>query len=177
MSPFVLVALLAVASTAQWLRGKSWGDVVKGPPLVAVIGAAAGALALVLALIVATPVIEHATDAVVQWSTYPIVRGSVASFCLVAALVVALAIASELVMRGWIVETVLSFGGHQWLAIAAGAVAEAVLADGGRLGAAVFGAALGTMYVGAGRNALAPICARVTFALGALVLESLRVVG
>lgn len=174
--PLVVVALLVVASTWQWLRGKSWRDVAHGPPLAAVLGAVAGVVALALA-VAATPLVERITDAAVQWSTYPVVRGSVASFSAVAAVVVAIAVASELVMRGWIVETVLEFGGHRVLAIAAGALVEALLADGGRPGAAVFGVALGMMYLGAGRSVVAPICARVAFSLGALVLEALRVVG
>jgi hypothetical protein len=41
----------------------------------------------------------------------------------------------------------------------------------------VFSVGLGWMYVASGRSILAPLCARLVFSLGALVLEALRVVG
>ena len=61
-----------------------------------------------------------------------------------------------------------------------GAFAEALIAGGGfeeRLGAGVFGVGLGAMYIAGGRSVVAPICARLAFSLGALLLEATRVVG
>ena len=176
----VVVPLLIAASISLWLRGRSWSGVVKGPALYAAIGAVAGGLALGLALVVSTPLLEAITDYAVQWSMYPIVRGSGAQAIMVAIVVGVSAVAAELVLRGWIVERVLELRGHPVLAIVIGAIAEALLSDGDltmRLGAGLFGLGLGWMYVAAGRSVVAPICARLVFSLGALALEAARVVG
>src|SRR5690242_8584878 len=107
-----VVPLMIAASTSLWLRGRSWGDVVKGPALYAAIGALAGALALVLALCVSTPLLEAMTDYAVQWSSYPVVRGSSGQAIVVAIVVAVTALAAELVLRGWLVERVLELTGH-----------------------------------------------------------------
>ena len=143
----VIVALLAVASVTMWLRGKSWTHVVKGPAVYAAIGAAAGLIALVLALVVATPLVEGVTDWAVQWSTYPVARGSAAQAILVA-------------IVGAVGEALL----------AEGDVAM-------RLGAGVFGLGLGWMYIAGGRSVVAPLCARLVFSLGAVALEALQLIG
>jgi hypothetical protein len=180
----VIVALLAVASVTMWLRGKSWTHVIKGPAVYAAIGAAAGLIALVLALVVATPLVEGVTDWAVQWSTYPVARGSAAQAILVAIVVGVGALAAELVLRGFIVETVLDLAGDRpgarLLAILVGAVGEALLAEGDvamRLGAGVFGLGLGWMYIAGGRSVVAPLCARLAFSLGAVALEALQLIG
>jgi len=175
-----VVPLLIAASLSLWVRGRSWGSVTHGPALYGAIGAAAGALALALALLVSTPLVELISDYAVQWSMYPIVRGSGAQTIMVAIVVGISAIAAELVLRGWIVERVLELRGHRVLAVLVGAFGEALVADGDlamRIGAGMFGIGLGWMYIAAGRSVVAPICARVVFALGAVVLEALRVVG
>jgi hypothetical protein len=175
-----VVPLLIAASLSLWVRGRSWGEVVKGPPLYAAIGAGAGAAALVLALFVSTPLLEAMTDYAVQWSTWPIVRGSGTNTALVAVVVGLSAIAAELVLRGWLVERVLELGGHRVLAVLAGAVAEAIVSDGDfgmRIGAGIFGLGLGWMYLASGRSVVAPICARLVFSIGAVALEGLQLVG
>src|SRR5262245_54348996 len=175
-----VVPLLVVASLSLWLRGRSWAEAVKGPALYAAIGSAVGLAALLLALVVATPFVESFTGSAVQWSTYPIVRGSGGQAVLVAIVVGISAVAAELVLRGWLVERVLELGGHRVLAILVGAVAEALIADGDlatRIGAGVFGIGLGWMYVAGGRSVVAPMCARLVFSLGALALEALQLVG
>lgn len=174
------VPLLVVASASLWLRGHSWAAVSKGPALNAAIGGAAGTLALVLAVVAGAPAIERITDYAVQWSTYPVVRGNVSTFALVAVVVGASAAASELVLRGWIVERALELGAHRAIAVVVGAIADALVTDGDiamRIGAGVFGVGLGWMYVAGGRSVLGPICARLAFSLGALALEAMRVVG
>lgn len=189
----VVIPLLVAASLSLWLRGRSWLAVLRGPGLHAAIGAAAGALGLAISLALGTPLVERVTGGAVQWSMYPIVRGSPGAFVTVAILVAVGALAAELVLRGWIVERVLELRGPPALAVVAGAVAEALLVfpvaggdpgplgiDGdltARIGAGTFGLAMGGMYVAAGRSALAPLCARMTFALGALVLEAAQLVG
>lgn len=175
-----VVPLLIAASLSLWVRGKSWGEVIKGPPLYAGIGVAAGVVALVLALFVSTPLLEAITDYAVQWSTWPIVRGSSTNTLMVAIVVGLSAIAAELVLRGWLVERVLELGGHRVIAILVGAVAEALVSDGDlgiRIGAGIFGAGLGWMYLASGRSVVAPTCARLVFSIGAVVLEGLQLVG
>lgn len=177
----VVIPLLAAASLSLWARGRSFAAVTKGPAVFALLGLAAGIVGLGLALVIGTPLVERATDQAVQWSMYPVVRGSLEAFGAVGILVALGAIAAELVLRGWIVERVLELGrGNVVLAILVGAIAEAIVSEGdmsARIGAGVFGIAMGWMYIAGGRSVLAPICARLAFALGALVLEALRVVG
>jgi hypothetical protein len=174
------VPLLIAASISQWLRGRSWAQVTKGPAVYAAIGAAGGGLALGLALLVSTPLLEATTDYAVQWSMYPIVRGSSAQAIMVGIVVAVSAVAAELVLRGWLVERVLELRGHRVIAILVGGFAEALISDGDlamRLGAGLFGISLGWMYIAAGRSVVAPICARLVFSLGAVVLETLQIVG
>ena len=190
----VVIPLLAAASLSLWVRGRSFALVMKGPALYALIGAATGVVGLVLAVAIGTPLVERVTDQAVQWSMYPIVRGSASAFATLAVLVGLGAVAAELVLRGWIVERVLelfpagrseSGALHLWrgntvLAVLVGALAEALVSGGdlsARIGAGVFGIAMGWMYIAGGRSVTAPMCARLTFALGALVLEAMRVVG
>jgi hypothetical protein len=175
-----VVPLLIVASISMWLRGRSWTSVFKGPALFAAVGVVAGAAALVLALFVSTPLLESISDYAVQWSMYPVVRGSAGTTIMVSIVVGVSAVAAELVLRGWLVERVLELRGHPVLAILLGAIAEALISDGDlamRIGAGVFGIGCGWMYIAGGRSVVAPICARLVFSLGAVVLEALRVVG
>jgi hypothetical protein len=90
----------------------------------------------------------------------------------------AMAAATELALRGWLVERIYRGRGEPSsdtravLAVLAGAIAEAALTPGdltARIGAGAFGAGLGWMYVGGGL--LAPLAARLVFALGAIVLQ------
>lgn len=175
-----LAGLVALASLANWLRKRSWTERMRGPGIYAAIGAGAGAIALALAIILGTPLIEGASDQAVQWSTYPIVRGSGVGFFTVALIVAVGCLASELVFRAFVVELGYEFTHNYAVAIVVAALAEALLVDGdaaARLGAGVFSVGLGWMYVASGRSILAPLCARLVFSLGALVLEALRVVG
>ncbi len=175
-----VVPLLIAASLSLWLRGRSWGGVFKGPAIYAVVGLCAGAAALVLALFVSTPLLEAVTDFAVQWSMYPVVRGSGGTAIMVAIVVAISAVAAELVLRGWIVERVLELRGHLVLAILVGAIAEALISDGDlgmRIGAGLFGIGCGWMYVAGGHSVVAPICARLVFSVGALALEALRIIG
>ncbi len=169
--------LLAVASVSRWARGRTWGEVASAR--FAAIGAIAGVIALVAALALGTPAVEAVTGRAVEWSQFPVVRGSASALLTVGMLVALTIVAAELALRGWIVERALELRAPPIAAVLAGALAEAAVSDGdlaARLGAAVVGAALGWMYVAAGRSVVAPICARAAFALGALLLEALRLV-
>jgi hypothetical protein len=190
-----VVPLLAAASLSMWLRGRSWASVVRSPALAArdragaapgtlttqvLGGLAAGAVALAVSLFAATPLVEQVTDQAVQWSMYPIVRGQPAALATLAVLVVVTSLAAELVLRGWIVERALELRAPALVAVLIGALAEALVVEGDvaiRLGAGVFGGALGWLYVAGGRSIVPGTCARLAFSLGALALEALQLVG
>jgi len=157
-----VLPLLLVAAVSLSARGKSlrWGTFGAG------VGALAGATALIVAELVTG-----------GWSEAPIVRGSAGQAIAVGVLAACVAAAYEMVLRGWIVERVRELGGHVVLAVLVGAIAEAMITPGGmgvRIGAGLFGIGLGWMYVKAGLGA--PLCARLVFALGALLVEALQLV-
>ena len=177
----VAVPMLAIASASRWLRRRSWDELVPAGGGRAAASAAAGLAALAIALVAGAPFVEAMTGRGVEWSAFPIVRGNPAQLALVAMIVIAMAIANELALRGWIVERVRELSpGPAVLPVLVGAIAEAVVTRGDlavRIGAGVFGVGLGWIYVAAGRSVVAPICARIAFGLGAVVLESLRMIG
>jgi hypothetical protein len=177
----VTLPLLVVATASRWARGRSWSQVLRADGWTVAVAAAAGLAALAIALAAGTPLVERMTRFTVEWSAYPIVRGSPPQLFAVALVVIAMAIASELALRGWIVERLLELapGPPVW-PVVAGAVVEGLVTPGDawvRIGAVAFGVGLGWIYVAAGRSAVASICARVAFSLGALLLEGLRITG
>ncbi len=180
VSPQVLIGMLVVASIAMWLRKRSWTTVLRGPASFAAIGAAAGLIGLVVSVMIGTPVVEQATDQAVQWSSNPIVRGSPQTFVILAILVSVSALVTELALRGcllvWLLERRLTVVP----AILAAAFVDALVVSGdvtARIGAGVFGIAMGWMFIASGRSALPALCARLTFSVGALGLEALQTVG
>lgn len=191
-----VLPLLVAGSLSRWVRGRTWADAVRGgrtsggAPLAAdpgawrhrlAAGALAGLAAALCALLAGAPVIEALALRSVEWSSYPLVRGNAPMFAIFAVLVVATAIAAELALRGWIVERVLELSpGPPILPVLVGAFAEALITPGdlaARLGGGLFGAGLGWMYAAGGRSVVAPICARIVFQLGVLLLEAMRLVG
>jgi len=180
MMPIAL-PLVVFASISRWLRGRSFVEVLHGGTDQALIGVAAGAAGLVLALLLGAPLVESLTTRAVEWSMFPMVRGSASQMALVIVIVTIAAVASELALRGWIVERVLELSrGPAVLPILIGGFAEAVITPGGvtvRLGAMLFGIGLGWMYVASGRSVVAPMLARIAFQVGTVVLEALRLIG
>jgi hypothetical protein len=176
----VAAPLFAVASVSRWIRGRTWGEVLGEGGFSAGVGFATGLAALVVALVAGGPFAELMSGRVVEWSMFPVVRGSATQLVLVALIELALGIAWELSLRGWIVERLRELSpGPPVLPVVVGAIAEAILSPGDlavRIGAGLFGAGLGWMYI-AGRGAIAPICARLGFGLGALLLEAVRLIG
>lgn len=193
----VALPLIVVATIARLVRGHSWGELMKrGGVLVATI---AGLAALGIAVALGTPLVEQLTGRGVEWSRFPVVRGSAGQLIAVLLVVGATTIAAELALRGWIVERVLELSrAPAVIAILVGGFAEALLVDGdltARLGGAAFGCGLGWLYVASappaereappdggavrasGRNLAVPVCARLAFQLGAVVLEWLKLVG
>jgi hypothetical protein len=173
-------ALVVIATASRAVRGRGWAEVLHGDRVRVLAGAAAGLVALGLAFVVGTPAIEAATDRAVEWPQFAIVRGSSTQLVTVVLYAALVAAATELALRGWLVERVLEFApAERALAVLVGAIAEAIVQPGDatmRLGAFAIGIGLGWMYVAGGRSAVAPICARVAFAVGAVLLEALRVV-
>jgi len=173
--------LLVAGSLSRWVRGRSWSDVVRGPSSGAAIGALAGLVALGFAVLAGTPAIEALGGRAVEWSAHPVVRGNLSLLVMAAAYVAATAAATELALRGWIVERVLELSpGPPVLPVLVGALAEALITPGdlaARLGGALFGVGLGWMYAAGGRSIVAPVCARLAFDLGVVLLEALRLVG
>lgn len=171
------VPLVIAASVFRGLRGRAREDIAFDRAHV-IAGTLAGAVALALALF-GTPLVEQLTNHAVEWSQYGFVRGSSTQLVVYVVWVAIAAIAAEVALRGWIVERVLEISpGPAILPILVGAIAEAALTPGDlavRLGAGVFGTGLGWMYVAAGRNVVAPVCARLVFSVGALLLDGLRI--
>jgi len=177
----VALPLFAVATASRWARGRDWSELLAGARGTAGIGAAVGLAALALAVLAGSPVVELVSGRGVEWAMFPMVRGNAAQGVAVALIVGITAAASELALRGWVVERVRELSpGPPILPVLVGALAEAMVTPGGvaaRIGAGVFGLGLGWIYVAAGRSVVAPVCARLAFALGAVVLEALRVLG
>lgn len=178
----VALPLVGIAGLSAWIRGRSLGT-ERSIPLAFPIGAAAGLLALIAALVVGTPLVESIADRAVQWSTYPIARGSFGQAGVVMVVVIATAVAMELALRGWIVERVIALRPRlspNAVGVGVGAFAEAIITRGdfaSRLGAAMFGAGLGWIYVASKRSIAAPVAARLVFTCGALILEALQLIG
>jgi len=177
--PIVLPAFGA-ASLLRCARGRSWGEIAGPAAGYSKISAVVGVAALAVAVLAGTPLVEAVLDRAIVWSTYPVVRGSAHNLLVVTLIVTLVAVCAELVFHGWIVERVIELGGARVVAVLAGAVAEALVTPGdlaSRIGSGVFGLGLGWMYLAGGRSVRATVPARVVFQVGAVVLESLRVIG
>ena len=177
----IAIPLMMAGSIAKWIRGGSWADVTAASSMHALIGLGAGIAALLLALIGGTPLVEALTSRAVEWSTNAVVRGNVPMLGGVIVYAAIVSLCMELALRGWIVDRVLELSPRNTvIAVLVGAFAEAIVTPGdaaARIGAGVFGIGLGWMYVAAKRNVLAPMLARMTFAIALVILEGLRVVG
>jgi membrane protease YdiL (CAAX protease family) len=182
-TPFPAQApLLLMALISYGIRRKTWTERLASDGFRWAVGAATGAVALGIAFAVA-PVLEARTGGLVAWSNHGMVRGKLEMFASMALIVGALAAATELIMRGWILDRLLELlPGRAGIAIAVALTAglEAILTGApgwSSVGAALVSAALSGLYLGSGRSLVAPIAARLTFELGVLVLEAFKLVG
>jgi membrane protease YdiL (CAAX protease family) len=177
----IALPLLVVATASRWARRRDWAQLMRADRWTVAVGVAAGLAGLAIALVAGSPFVELMSGRTVEWSAFPVVRGSASQLVVVALIVIAMAIASELALRGWIVERLLELSpGPPVLPVLVGAIAEALVTPGDlavRIGAGAFGAGLGWIYAASGRSVIAPICARSAFALAAVALESLRLIG
>src|SRR3954466_5733465 len=98
-----VVPLLLAASLSLWLRKKSF--VMRGN--YAGIAIIAGLAALGVAIVAGTPFVEALTNRGVERATFPTGRGSGSQLVMVAVVVGVSALASELVLHGWILERVI----------------------------------------------------------------------
>jgi hypothetical protein len=181
----IAVPLLVAGSISRWMRGRSWAEVQKGPAWLAGVGILAGAIALGVALLAGSQSLTAlfagiSGDTIVEMSDLATSSGRPMTIALTAVAVAMTAIAAELALRGWIVERVLELSpGSPVLPVLVGALAEAMVTPGDvptRVGAAILGAGLGWIYAAAGRSTLAPMLARITFQVGAVVFAALRLV-
>lgn len=182
-----LILLLAAASLALALRGGRWfasrdGD--RGAAWSALGGALVGGLALGAAWLV-SPSLLDITGHAVEWTTEPVVRGSIQLAAILAVITATLGVASELVFRRWLLDHVASYivarGEPRAVALVAGILTAAVIeaavspAGGGlRLGVAITGLGLGAMYVTAGGRLAGCLTARLVFDVGAIIVQALR---
>lgn len=177
----IAIPLVIAGSIAKWIRGRGWGDVIAANGLHAGVGIAAGVAAVVLALLLGTPLVEAITQRAVEWSMFAVVRGNASMLFGIVIYVATVSLCMELALRGWLVERVVELSPSSPVpAVLCGAFAEAMVTPGdatARIGAGVFGIGLGWMYLAAGRNVLAPMLARMAFAIAILVLESFQVIG
>ena len=176
----ILIVLVVATSAERWLRGKSWFEDELLPAPEAILGGAiVGAVALALAVLAATPLLEAITPRSIEWTQITAIRGN-ASFVLMAALLAAGgAAAAELVFRRWAVERLRELGVPALVAVLVAALAEAVATPGNLLargGAALAGAGTGLVYLCAGRRLAAAIACRAVFDVGAILLVGLRLV-
>jgi len=165
----VALPLLVVACVSRWGRKLSWADVVRTRPRRALVaGLACGLVASASALVLYRAFQVSA----LEWWLVPAVRGEGGQLMFALAISIAAAAASELALRGWIVERMFELSpGPAALPIATAALAEAMVWPGpiaARIGIGMFGAGLGLLHVACGRNVLAPIAARCMFAIAAV---------
>jgi hypothetical protein len=176
------VPLLVMALISFAVRGKMWSDRFESDRLRWAVGAVVGVIALALAWLVVGPVLESRTGGMVGWTRHGMVRGKPDAFLTIAILVAASAIGTELLMRAWILDRIrelVSGRAGVVIAVAVTAIVEAIfVGDPGWscVGAALVSAALSGLYLASGRSLVAPIAARVTFEVGALLLEAFKLV-
>lgn len=177
--------LVIAASVSRGVRGRTWNEVAHGGVSRIAIGTGAGAVALAVAAVAGDHSLHvlyagQAGEHVGAITDLAVSSGQVSTIVVAVIAIAVIAFATELALRGWIVERVLELSpGSPMLPVAVGAVAEALITPGElpvRLAAAVFGAGLGWLYVAGGRSVVAPASARVVFQAGALLLEALRIV-
>jgi hypothetical protein len=182
-----LILLLVAAAIALALRGGRFfverdGD--RGAAWSALGGAIVGAIALAAAFLL-SPRLLDLTGHAVEWTTEPVVRGSLQLAAILALVTATLGVASELVFRRWLLDAIATYirdhGEPRSVALVAGILTAAVIeaavspsGEGLRLGSALTSLGLGAIYVTSGGRLAAPIAARLVFDVGAIIVQALR---
>ncbi len=182
-----VMLLLVVASVAIMVRGGRWfeprdGD--RGAAWSALGGMIIGVAALGAAWI-ASPAIVESVGRDVEWTTEPVVRGSVQLATTVILVTVVLGLAAELVFRRWLLDriagAVVARGEPRQVALAAGVIVAAMIeaavsptGAGTRVGAVIASGGLGAIYVTSGGRIAACLTARLAFDVGAIIVQALR---
>jgi hypothetical protein len=163
--------LLLVAAVSMLLRRRSWGELVTTGRAARSLGI--GLVAGAVAVAIAAPAIDAFQVTALDWWVRPALQGGPMQIAAACGVLLATAVAMELALRGWIIVRMMELSpGPPGLPIAVAALAEALVTPGpltSRLGVALFGAGLGTLFIGCGRNVLAPIAARCTFVAGSVL--------
>lgn len=181
----IALPLVLAASISRAIRRRTWSEVSHGGVSRFAIGLLAGSIALGVALIAGNQSLHvlytgQVGQQVMAVTDLANASGQPMAIAVGVAAVGLIAFATELALRGWIVERVLELSpGSPVLPVIVGAVAEALITQGDppvRLAAMVFGAGLGWLYVAGNRSIVAPAWARIAFQCGAFLVEALRLV-
>jgi hypothetical protein len=175
------------ASVVRMVTGVAWtDDRDRTPRWIETVGAGCviGLAALAVAWAVA-PWVGARAGTSVEWSTVPMVRGSLTQAGTIGLVWSAAAIATELVTRRAVVDAIIAWGrARRWrlvvpTAIVIAAALEAAVAPmgGDRRGVAVMSVGFGLVYVGARGRIAVPIAARITFELAAIALQGIGWIG
>jgi hypothetical protein len=181
----IALPLVLAAAISRAMRGRPWSEVSHGGAAKLGIGVLAGAIALGVALIAGNQSLNvlyagQAGEHVMAIADLASSSGQLMPAVVGVIAIGLIAFATELALRGWIVERVLELSpGSPVLPILVGAITEAMITQGDppvRIAAIVFGVGLGWLYVAGKRSVVAPAWARVVFQCGAFLLEALRVI-
>lgn len=181
-----LILLLVAGSAVLALRGGRWfepRDARDGAGWAALGGLVVGLAGLAAAGAI-SPSVLAVTGRAVEWSTQPVVRGSVGLAATVMLVTLTFAVAAEMVFRRWLLDRIAAAAlarESRAAALAAGVLAAALIeaavspvGDGPRLGTALMSGGLGVIYVASGGRLVACLSARVAFELGAVVVQALK---
>lgn len=184
----VMLPLVVVASASLWLRKSSWVDVgfdvdEQTGKLLAV-GAALGALAQLANLLVVKPELERLSGRMVELNYLPFVRGNAAALVNGIILTLALAVATEMVFRGFIIKRVAELVDDKLVAHGVGVVVSAGLfawavGEGrmsGVVGAFAAGLGYGYLYLACGRRLVLPIAFHAAFETVGLIFIYAKIV-
>jgi len=181
----IALPLVIAASISRAVRRRPWSEVSHGGLSRLGLGSLAGAIALGVALLAGNQSLNvlysgQAGEHIMAVTDLAISSGQPLSIAISVISIGLVAFATELALRGWIVERVLELSpGSPVLPVLVGALAEALITHGDppvRIASIIFGVGLGWLYIAGNRSVVASASARIVFQCGAFLLEALRVV-
>lgn len=63
-------------TTSRWARRRDWAQLMRADRWTVAVGVAAGLAGLAIALVAGSPFVELMSGRTVEWSAFPVVRGS-----------------------------------------------------------------------------------------------------